>query len=368
VRFGFLEHGSIFYPTGGRSAMTIDYTPFFRFVSLVRSYRLEQPHPTGFEYRLRVQWGPAMGLLREMTRGTMSVLEADHLVGRTPRASLQLEDSRVSAQHASIRWIGDHWEVKDLGSRNGTVVDGQRVKAGDALPLARGSRVSFGRADQTWELIDDGAPQVAIVPLDGQQEPLVLAGDLMALPSPDDPEATVFRGADGRWVLEAENGIVSLVDRQVFQVAGLRFRFLSPDLVSTTSAVDWPERAASEIKRLHLAFRVSQDEEHVQLLAQRGRERLDLGSRSHNYLLLLLARRRMQDSQEELREAAAGWIYQDELTDGLRITPEHFNVDIYRIRGQFAAIGVADAASIVERRPRTKQVRIGVASLSVEIV
>jgi len=40
-------------------------------------------------------------------------------------------------------------------------------------------------------------------------------------------------------------------------------------------------------------------------------------------------------------------------------TAPQINLDVFRIRKQFAALGLPDAANIVERRPRTRQLRIG---------
>jgi hypothetical protein len=45
--------------------------------------------------------------------------------------------------------------------------------------------------------------------------------------------------------------------------------------------------------------------------------------------------------------------------------PPHLNLDVLRIRKQFSALGVVDAANIIERRPRTRQLRIGVSRISI---
>ena len=44
-----------------------------------------------------------------------------------------------------------------------------------------------------------------------------------------------------------------------------------------------------------LEFNVSQDEEETQLSLRVDDQEMDLGTRSHHYLLLLLARTRIQD-------------------------------------------------------------------------
>jgi len=309
-----------------------------------------------------------MALLRQTRTGALSVLEAEHLVGRSLRASLRIDQSYVSGQHASVRWVHDGWELKDLGSRNGTLVDDAPIRPGQTFRLARGNRISFGSAEQTWELADDSPPKVMVVRLDDEGGPLFPEGDILALPSEDDPKAMVFRATDGAWCLERQDEIVPLAGNQLFEASGLHYRFSCPDVVAETWTQGWPDGADAEVARLHLVFRASMDEEYVEIEADMGKRRENLGSRGHNYLLLLLARRRIADAAHDLLETACGWVYQDELVDSLRISPERLNIDIFRIRRQFASLGVSDPANIVERRPRTKQLRIGVASLSIRTV
>jgi hypothetical protein len=63
------------------------------------------------------------------------------VVGRDPDCDLVMDDDRVSRRHALLAWADESWSVTDLGSKNGTSVDG--------LPLASGtlgerSWISFG--------------------------------------------------------------------------------------------------------------------------------------------------------------------------------------------------------------------------------
>jgi hypothetical protein len=166
--------------------------------------------------------------------------------------------------------------------------------------------------------------------------------------------------------VEREDEIAPLSNNQVFEAAGRRFRFSCPDVAAETKTIDWPEGAYVELARLRLRFRVSRDEEHVEMQADFGRRTWDLGSRGHNYLLLLLARHRLDDAARQLPDTACGWVYQDEIVGSLKTSPERLNIDIFRIRRQFAGIGVSDAGHVVERRPTTKQIRLGVAVLSID--
>jgi hypothetical protein len=63
------------------------------------------------------------------------------IVGRDPDCGVVVEDDRVSRRHAAFSYGSLGWTVTDLGSKNGTLVNGVRV---ETLRLAQRSWVSFG--------------------------------------------------------------------------------------------------------------------------------------------------------------------------------------------------------------------------------
>ncbi len=306
-----------------------------------------------------------MGSIRDRSSGKAQLLKLpEHWIGRAPTSALFIPHRYVSAQHAVIRWNGSLWELRDLGSRNGTFLDGARLKPGEECPLRIGSKMAFGKpvADE-WELVDDSAPRVMAVPVDGG-DPIFLDGELLALPSNEDPRITIYRETKGAWVLEQPNeATLRLTNLQTFDVDGRRWRFCCAENIQTTSLAVTP--AQLEVRHLQLSFSVSPDEEHVQLHMTCGESAFDMGARTHNYLLLTLARRRLEDAAEGNAEAACGWIYQEDLAHDPTMAPPQLNIDVFRIRKQFAALGVVDAASIVERRTRTRQLRIGTSHLAI---
>jgi hypothetical protein len=276
---------------------------------------------------------------------------------------LHIGERYVSAQHAALRWSGDRWELRDLGSRNGTFLDGSRLNSGEEHAIRRGSRIAFGRREAEWELVDDAAPAVMVVALDGQ-DPVLLEGDLLALPSSDDPRVTIYR-FEGLWIIERpDESSTPITNQQTFEVAGRTYRFCCAETISKTSFAA-PPVVGLEVQHLQLSFSVSSDEEHVQLQMSCGGTTVDLGTRGHNYLLLTLARQRLDDAAEGIAESSCGWIYQEDLSHDPSMVPPQLNIDVFRIRKQFAAAGVVDAANIIERRPRTRQLRIGTGRLSV---
>jgi hypothetical protein len=64
------------------------------------------------------------------------------VIGRGAEADVVVDDPGVSRRHAEIHTGGGRVRVVDLGSTNGTFVDGERVGTGD---LADGSRITVGR-------------------------------------------------------------------------------------------------------------------------------------------------------------------------------------------------------------------------------
>jgi hypothetical protein len=125
-------------------------------------------------------------------------------------------------------------------------------------------------------------------------------------------------------------------------------------------------REPFRMEGIGLVFSVSRDEEYVHLRLTCGGRTLDMGARNHNYLLLTLARRRLADAADGCGDAVSGWICQDELKHDPTMASARLNVDVFRIRKQFAACAIVGAARIVERRPRTRQLRIGTGRVLIE--
>jgi pSer/pThr/pTyr-binding forkhead associated (FHA) protein len=80
--------------------------------------------------------------------GARFLLDADvTTVGRHPDADIFLDDVTVSRRHAEFLRTGTTFEVKDLGSLNGTYFDGSRI---DSAPLSDGSEVQVGKFRLTF--------------------------------------------------------------------------------------------------------------------------------------------------------------------------------------------------------------------------
>lgn len=304
-----------------------------------------------------------MAKLLEESSKRARVLLPEHLIGRGPQCALRLaEKNYISSQHAVVRWAGNGWEALDRGSRNGTRLDGAPLEPGRAYRLSKGSVLSFGHPDERWTLSDADEPKVMALALDTGEAHFEHLG-MIGVPSNENPDCTLFQDTDSAWKLEDADGSVhALHDGQIFESNGQRYAFSHPSASDMTAGVD-PDSAGEPPT---LQFLVSSDEDFVELALLYDKRSVALGSRGHNYLLLTLARQRLADAANNVPASSSGWMDKEQLADGLRITPQLIDGEIFRIRKHFASHGLPEAAIIIERRARTRQIRLGLSRVRVE--
>jgi predicted component of type VI protein secretion system len=306
---------------------------------------------------------PAVAAL-ESNLGARCVLWADHLVGRAPEAALKLENPSVSWRHASLRWTGQVWELQDLGSLNGTFLDGSRIAAGARVPLRTGSRLRFG-GDVEWLLADSDPPSAVAVGLDDGTRVLPQDG-LIALPDAEHPDLTIHRQFDGSWIAEGPDRVWTPDTDEIVTAGGKKFRFEPGGVVLATAAGALRQPSPSTIQ---MEFSVSLNEEHVELTIVHHGERIALRPRAHTYLLLTLARVRVRDAADStLPPTSHGWIDQPSLLKMLATNSAQLALDIYRARRQFSDAGVVDSAHLIERRLTSRELRLGVGSIRIQQV
>ena len=75
-------------------------------------------------------------------------LDGELIVGRED-ASLTIDDPEISRRHAAIRPVDGGFEIEDLGSRNGTHVNGGRIER--ATRLGGGDSIKLGQSVIAFE-------------------------------------------------------------------------------------------------------------------------------------------------------------------------------------------------------------------------
>jgi len=121
-------------------------------------------HRVGYALELPlVRHEPAMPSVaaRWLTVGQrrLSLATGENIVGRDEAASVRLDDPMVSRRHARILVSGSGALIEDLGSKNGTFIDGQPIAAG-SMPLRNGIQLAFGTVLVVYGESGNGMPTV----------------------------------------------------------------------------------------------------------------------------------------------------------------------------------------------------------------
>ena len=72
-------------------------------------------------------------------------------IGRRPYNDVVIDNLAVSGEHAVIQMAGGQATLEDLGSTNGTYVNGERI---DSTHVHDGDRLTLGRTSMTIHLGD----------------------------------------------------------------------------------------------------------------------------------------------------------------------------------------------------------------------
>ena len=84
----------------------------------------------------------------EWPGGSVTIDQRVIVIGRSSDCDVQLDDATVSRRHAEVRHIGDGYSLVDLGSTNGTEVNGQRIQE---TALMNGDVIAVGTTRITFE-------------------------------------------------------------------------------------------------------------------------------------------------------------------------------------------------------------------------
>ena len=276
-------------------------------------------------------------MLEHHVTGERHPLGQRYLVGRTRRCDLVIDDIRVSGYHAVLVWRKGLWWLRDLGSRNGSAVNGQRLAVGEVRGLERGDALDLGDPELRWRLTDAGPPTIFARSNDELQLPPE-GSDLLVLPSLANPELCIASARDG-WVLRVfESGFEQPVEDGVLVVAGGQgWRIFLPDQAPQATL----DRGNSVIALLDTRLRIVAGP-HGQVLdvqiAHGGRHHR-IAPRAHHDLLLTLARRFVEQADKPLE--VRGWMDLEEILARLpHVSEAYLTSKVCRVRKDFRQAGL----------------------------
>ena len=85
---------------------------------------------------------------------THDLPEEKTTVGRLPENMLQIDDASVSSRHAEILFENNSWFIRDLGSTNGTFLNGSKI---ENAVLNHGDELRFGSVISLYTSQSEGA-------------------------------------------------------------------------------------------------------------------------------------------------------------------------------------------------------------------
>ena len=131
-----------------------------------------------------------MGTLERAGSSETIDLRSRFLVGRSAACDLRVDDPRVSGEHAALRWTGTLWEVRDLGSKNGTFVGERRLASAERAPLMAGETFTLGGSGAPAPVLTltDAAAPIASARHVQSGVARLASGGLIALPDDDHPD------------------------------------------------------------------------------------------------------------------------------------------------------------------------------------
>ncbi|MDC0708805.1 FHA domain-containing protein [Stigmatella sp. ncwal1] len=113
-------------------------------------------------YKLVVSAGPMEG-------EEFVLLEDEYVVGRSKEAAICIQDSSVSRNHILLRRVDSGWVVSDLGSGNGTLVNGEQIT--EEVSLANGDIVTLGDTEVTFADMANSTMMVPVAPSPSRPRP-----------------------------------------------------------------------------------------------------------------------------------------------------------------------------------------------------
>ena len=161
-------------------------------------------------------------------------------IGRHPDNDIVIANGAVSARHAAITRSGDQVMLEDLGSSNGTFVNGQRVAQAMLAPGDRAAIATYEVQFVTEEAASDVAPLGCIEILNGASagKTLSLLKPLTTLGSPGVLVVVISRHADAYYIAQVQGEAVARInddlvspapralrDGDVLELTGTRMRF-----------------------------------------------------------------------------------------------------------------------------------------------
>lgn len=252
-----------------------------------------------------------------------------HTFGRGKTNNTCIKEADVSIDHAKIYWQDQQWFITDR-SRNGSLINHQFMN-NETRPLAKGDIVRFGKGSSSeWQVVDVDRPLSYLQSLQSGNK-LLLDNTYYALPNDANPSIELLYTEAG-WTVESEDNTRLIADKQVFDIAAERWMFVENE--RTEDTIDYNEIK----KQAGFRFTLSADQEKINIKILVGERLMDLGNKTYNLVLFILAQQRQKDIKAGVPPKDQGWMQVERLINILskeelrEVDQYNLNTRIRRIR------------------------------------
>lgn len=288
-----------------------------------------------------------MAIIKNNHSGQSLVLRSHHLIGRHPATShTLLSYSTVSRSHCLIEWHNNTWFIQDI-SANGTFINGKRIAKNIKHPLKLNDSLCFGDLNNpVWQFTCSQKPSAFLKSVQSVKDDIPIPNKTSLIDNGHD-ELIVSQTLSGQWLLEREGHIEAIEPGQQIHVNNQDYILVADQCLDETQQCETLSDIAIDVE-----FKVSQNEEHVGIKLFVGGNVIDLGDRTHHYLVLLLARKYLDDKQMNVHESELGWLDKSLLMSETRMEETHMNTQFYRFRKQLITSlnKLNITADLIERR------------------
>ncbi|HLK99279.1 MAG TPA: FHA domain-containing protein [Myxococcaceae bacterium] len=149
-----------------------------------------RPEPAAYAGpKLLVTGGPKSG-------EEFNLEDGEYVVGRSTENPICIADTSVSRKHIILRLVGNGWTVSDLGSGNGTLVNGEPIA--DETVLSNGDVITMGDTEVTFTDVANATMMVDITAGPSRARPSV--GGAPGRPPPRPERVRPSRGIPAKQV------------------------------------------------------------------------------------------------------------------------------------------------------------------------
>jgi S1-C subfamily serine protease len=151
---------------------------------------------------------PQLKVLSGFNAGLLAVFSKPYVaIGRHPASDLRFDADKeldVSSRHAALLKQGEHWFLRDLGSRNGTLVNGHKITQDVKLDDTDQIRLGANGPTVEFRLVADSTPDSVPAPAAAAQAPPPPRPSVGAAPAAARGRATLGSGTGTTQRIRAE--------------------------------------------------------------------------------------------------------------------------------------------------------------------